>query len=435
MNKVKTFKHGGVHPKEMKELSKDKKIEVLPLPTQLIISSSQHLGAPATFIKNVGDRVKRGEKIAEASSFISSVVHSPCSGVVKEIRKERISSGGVSDALVVEVDKDAPKVEFSIPFSWEDKTREDLLSLIKEMGIVGMGGATFPTSVKFTTNGKKVEYLVINASECEPYITCDYRLLLERTDEILEGALIAKKIVNAEKVVIGIENNKKDASCKLLQRINELGYDISVQELKTKYPEGDEKQLLYAITGREIPSGKLPLDIGAVVCNTATTFAIYEAVKFHKPLMERVITVSGNGINECKNILAPIGTKAEDLVSFCGGMKEDTESVIFGGPMMGFSIPDLNVPMVKGSGGLLLLLREKKRREYPCVSCGKCIESCPMGLMPNRMYRNIKNGKYQEAVKLGLMDCKECGCCTYSCPGNIRLVQAFKMGKKEARKK
>lgn len=435
MSFVKTFKRGGLYLEEKKELSKEKSIETLPFPKELVVSSSQHLGAPATFIKSKGERVERGEVIATPSSFVSAFVHSPCSGTIIDIRKERVSSGGISDAAVIEVDQDSPIKEYKEEFSWEDKSKEELLSLVQNMGIVGMGGATFPTSVKLTTNGKRVEYLVINASECEPYITCDYRLLLEKSDEILEGAMIVRKILSSENTIIAIENNKRDAAVIIEEKIKEHNYPIKVQLLKTRYPEGDEKQLLYAITGREIPSGKLPLDISSVVCNTATTFAIFEGVKLHKPLMERVITVTGEGIECPKNILAPIGTKAEDLITYSGGMKDGVDRVIFGGPMMGFSVPDLSFPMVKGSGGLLLLLSEKEKKVFPCISCGRCIEHCPMGLLPNRMYRYIKNGKYKEALSLGLLDCKECGCCTYSCPGNIPLVQAFKMGKKESRKK
>lgn len=434
LNKA-TFKRGGVHPDDMKRLSKDKAVEVLPIPGELYVSMSQHLGAPATPLKAKGDRVEKGEVIGKASSFISADVHSPVRGSVVDVRKVRLATGANADALVIKCDEEQPNL-FTTPYDWKSQTKEEILALVKEMGIVGMGGATFPTSVKFAVpTGKKVEYLVINGVECEPYITCDYRLMLENTDELLEGAMIAAKAVDPEKIVIGVEMNKMDAIEKLDKRAKELGYPIEIQPLKMKYPQGDEKQLLKAVTGREIPSGKLPLDIGCIVCNTSTTFAIYEAVKYHKPLFERRITVSGECINEPKNILAPIGTPFSALIEYCGGMKDDVFELVSGGPMMGFDVPDESVPMVKGSGGLLALPDKKKGPTFPCVSCGKCVQHCPMGLMPNRMFRNIKNGNYAEAMALGLMDCKECGCCSFSCPSHIDLVQGFKLGKKMGRKK
>ncbi|MCI7605833.1 MAG: electron transport complex subunit RsxC [Spirochaetales bacterium] len=435
MLKKATFKRGGVHPDDMKRLAKDKAVEILPIPGELYVSMSQHLGAPATPLKAKGDRVEKGEVVGKASSFISADVHSPVSGTVVDVRKVRLATGANADTLVIKPDEEQPN-PFTTPYDWKSQSKEEILALVKEMGIVGMGGATFPTSVKFAVPaGKKVEYLVINGVECEPYITCDYRLMLENTDDLLEGAMIAAKAVEPEKIVIGVEMNKMDAVEKLDKRAKELGYPIEIQPLCMKYPQGDEKQLLKAVTGREIPSGKLPLDIGCIVCNTATTYAIFEAVKFHKPLFERRITVSGECINEPKNILAPIGTPFSALIEYCGGMKEGVYELVSGGPMMGFDVPDEAVPMVKGSGGLLALPDKKPGKTFPCVSCGKCVQHCPMGLMPNRMFRNIKNGNYAEAMALGLMDCKECGCCSFSCPSHIDLVQGFKLGKKMGRKK
>ena len=434
LNKA-TFKRGGVHPDDMKRLTKDKAVDRLPMPGELYVSMSQHLGAPATPLKAKGDRVEKGEVVGKASSFISADVHSPVSGSVVDVRKVRLATGANADTLVIKPDEEQPD-SFKTVYDWKSQSKEEIQALVKDMGIVGMGGATFPTNVKFSVpTGKKVEYLVINGVECEPYITCDYRLMLENTDDLLEGAMIAAKAVDPEKIVIGIEMNKMDAAEKLDKRAKELGYPIEIQPLKMKYPQGDEKQLLKAITGREIPSGKLPLDIGCIVCNTATTYAIFEAVKYHKPLFERRITVSGECINEPKNILAPIGTPFSALIEYCGGIKEGIYELVSGGPMMGFDVPDESVPMVKGSGGLLALPDKKKGQTFPCVSCGKCVQHCPMGLMPNRMFRNIKNGNYAEAMALGLMDCKECGCCSFSCPSHIDLVQGFKLGKKMGRKK
>ncbi|MBQ0070349.1 MAG: RnfABCDGE type electron transport complex subunit C, partial [Spirochaetales bacterium] len=340
MMKSSTFKRGGVHPADMKYLAKDSPIEKLPLPSELVVSMSQHLGAPATLLKAKGDTVTRGETIGKASSFVSADVHSPVSGTIVEVRKQRLAAGAIADAVVIKVDPEQPEL-FKESFDWGNQSREEILQLVKEMGIVGMGGATFPTSVKFAVPPeKKVEFLVINGVECEPYITCDYRLMMEKTDELLEGTMIAAKAVNPEHVIIGIEMNKMDAVEKLQKRADELGYAITVMPLKMKYPQGDEKQLLKATTGREMPSGKLPLDIGAIVCNASTTYAIYEAVKFHKPLMERFITVSGEAINTPKNLLAPIGTPMKVLLDYCGGTKDDLCELVSGGPMMGFDIPD-----------------------------------------------------------------------------------------------
>lgn len=433
--KAATFPRGGVHPADKKELSKNKKIERLPLPSELVVSMSQHLGAPATSLKKKGDRVERGELIGQASAFISADVHSPVDGTVKDVIKVQLASGAVADALVIEVDSEQTK-EFDKVYPWEDLEREDIQKAIKEYGIVGMGGATFPTNVKFQIPlGKKVEYLVINGAECEPYLTCDYRLMIENGEEVLEGALIAAKAIEPEHIIVGIENNKKDAIEALEKIVRDKNLPILIQPLKKKYPQGDEKQLLKATIKREIPSGKLPLDIGAVVCNLGTAYAIYEAIKLHKPLIERVVTITGEAINEPKNVIAPIGTRIRDLIEYAGGVKDDMAELISGGPMMGFGIADMDIPIVKGSGGVLaipFLINDKN--QFACVSCGKCVQHCPIGLQPNKMFRNIKYGNYAVAInEYSLMDCKECGCCAYSCPSHLPLVQAFKMGKKMGR--
>ena len=433
--KLATFRRGGVHPADRKELSKDKAIERQPLPSELIVSMSQHLGAPATPLKKKGDTVKKGEVIGSASSYVSADVHSPADGVVTDIRKVRVASGAVADAIVIKCDEEQSD-PFTESYDWRSESSEELLKLIRSMGIVGMGGATFPTDVKLTVPmGKKVDALVINGVECEPYLTSDYRLMLERPDEMLEGVMAAAKILSPDRIIIGIEANKLDAAELLEQKIASNGYPITVQRLQMKYPQGDEKQLLKATIGKEVPSGKLPLDVGAVVCNASTAYAIYEAVRFHKPLFERICTISGESVNNPKNVIAPIGTKFSDLIAYAGGAKEDLVSLIGGGPMMGFAVADPDTPMVKGSGGVLMLPKMIEDVSFPCVLCGKCVQHCPMGLQPNKMFRNIKYGNYQAAMDLGLMDCKECGCCAYTCPSHLPLVQGFKLGKKLGRKK
>ena len=435
MSRISTFKRGGVHPLDRKELSKNSEIEKLPLPGELLLSMSQHLGAPATPLKKKGDSVKRGELVGSASSFISANVHSPVDGVVSDVRKVRLANGAVADCLVIKVDENQDESVFDAVYDYSALSPEELLSIVKDMGIVGMGGATFPAHVKFSIpKGKKVDALVVNGVECEPYLTSDYRTMLERTDKALEGVMIISKIVNPEKIMIGVEMNKMDAVKRLEERISALSYPIEVVALKMKYPQGDEKQLLKATIGREVPSGKLPLDIGAVVANISTCYAVYEAVVHHKPLIDRVVSVTGESVNNPKNVLAPIGTKASDLYEFAGGLKDDINKLISGGPMMGFAFALEETPVTKGTSGLLALPVMMAKDTMPCVSCGKCVEHCPMGLMPNKMFRNIKYGNYQAAMDYGLMDCKECGCCAFSCPSHIPLVQGFKLGKKMGRK-
>lgn len=427
-----TFKKGGVHPRDMKALSKDMPIEVLPLPRELEVSLSQHIGAVAKCIVEKGARVMRGEKIAEAGGFVSAPVHSPADGTVKEIRKVTLSSGTVADAVVIECDEKQTTV-FDKRYEWRNLSCDELCAIVRESGIVGMGGAQFPTSVKFATNGRRVEYLVINGVECEPYLTCDYRLMLERTKSILEGVEIIKKILNPEKTVIAVEENKEDAALLLEKTASEMKIEVEVDLMKMKYPQGDEKQLLAAITKKEIPSGKLPLDIGAIVCSVSSVNAIFEAVVYHKPLFERVVTVSGELIARPKNLVVPFGTPFEVLFDYCGGDREKANEYIAGGPMMGFDMPDLSCPTIKGNNGLLVLKSEKKKHIFPCMHCGKCAQHCPMSLTPNNMYRYITHGMYKEALDIGLMDCKECGCCAYSCPSGLDLVQTFKLGKKMGR--
>ncbi len=435
MGRISTFRRGGVHPADKKSLSKDSRIEILPVPSELIVSMSQHLGAPAACLKKKGDTVEKGEKVGQAASFISADVHSPVSGVVTDVRKVRLASGAVADALVIKPDEVQPEM-YQKRYNWQECSAAELLNTVKDMGVVGMGGATFPTSVKLAIpTGKNVYALVINGVECEPYLTADYRLMMERAEGALEGIMVLKQILTPSKIIIGVEANKPDAIKHLEEVIASKGYPIEVMTLKMKYPQGDEKQLLKATIGREIPSGKLPIDVGAVVCNVGTAYAIYEAAAFHKPLIERIITISGEGITTPKNILAPIGTKACDLIAACGGYNtEEIGELVSGGPMMGFAFADEDTPVTKGSSGILALLPQKVDTGV-CVSCGKCVQHCPMGLMPNKMFRNIKFGAYQAAMELGLMDCKECGCCAFICPARLPLVQGFKLGKKMGRKK
>jgi len=435
-NDVLTFKRGGVHPEDRKYLSSKKAIEILPTPKEVIVSLSQHLGAPAKALKAKGDTVVKGEKIGTAASFISAEVHSPVNGTIKAIKKVTLANSVSCDAYVIEVDQDAPEVDF-VKTEWKNKTREELLATIKDLGVVGMGGATFPAHVKFSIpKGKEAEYLVINGVECEPYLTSDHRTMLERAEGVVEGIMIIARVIDAKKIIVGIELNKMDAIIHLREVIEASGYPIQVQPLKMKYPQGDEKQLLSATIKKEIPSGKLPLDIGAVVSNVGTCFAVYEACAKNKPLFERIVSVTGECIKEPKNILAPIGTKIGELIDFCGGFKDEPDKIVSGGPMMGFSFYDLETPIQKGTSGVISIKIENVAPQTACISCGKCVQACPIGLMPTMMYRNINVGAYDVALnKFSLMDCKECGSCAFVCPAHIPLVHTFKFGKKMARRK
>ncbi|MEA5032999.1 MAG: electron transport complex subunit RsxC [Sphaerochaeta sp.] len=436
MERIPTFRKGGVHPNDKKVLSNGMAIERLPVPAELIVPLSQHLGAPATPLKQKGDTVVAGEKIGQASSFISADIHSPVHGTIADIKKVTLANSVVTEAFVIVPNAENPLGNWPEQ-PYDSLSAQEMLAIIKDMGVVGTGGATFPTHVKLAVpKGKSVEALVVNGVECEPYLTADHRLMLEQTDLVLRGIMIVAKITQPKRIIIGVENNKKDAIETLRQVIASNSYPITVTPLKVKYPQGDEKQLLKATINREIPSGKLPLDVGAVVLNIGTSFAIYEAVALRKPLVERVVTVSGEAMSTKRNLRVLLGSKVADLIAFAGGVSHEPDKYISGGPMMGFAFHDDQIPVIKGTSGILALDNEPamKAPQTPCISCGRCVAACPMGLQPTKLFRLIDNRMYAEAMGMNLMDCKECGCCSYSCPAHLPLVHGMKLGKRLGRK-
>jgi len=438
MKEKKTFSKGGVHPRDYKELSNKVAIRRAEVKGTLIIPMSQHIGAPAECVVNVGDEVKEGMLIGKAAGFISANIYSSVPGVVKEIKDIYLASGMKVKAVVIETSGDFKEGEVVYEKSdWQQLSSKEIIDKIALAGIVGLGGATFPTNVKYMVPpDSKVEALVINAVECEPYLTADHRVMLEQTEELFEGLRIIAKAINAPKIYVGIEENKPDAIEKMEEFSAKNGGDIEIVPLKMKYPQGDEKQLLKAVLGKEIPSGKLPIAIGAVVSNIGTVKAVYDAVALNKPLYERVVTVTGGAVNNPANFMVRIGTKVGDLLEQAGGIKDDAVKLVMGGPMMGFTFCDYDTPVIKGTSGILVLSSKeaKKSQRTACLLCGRCLKACPMSLQPTKMFKKIEAGKYADALNLNLMDCKECGCCSFVCPANIPLVQGFRLGKRMAPK-
>ena len=437
MNPIKTFPKGGVHPEENK-LSAGKPIQDFPLPKQIIVPLGQCLGAPADCIVQKGDHVLTGQLIGTAKGFVSANVHSPATGTVTKVDVVMDHTGYYKPAVFIDTEEDqwAESIIVTDELLTEIKLEpKQIIDKVKECGIVGMGGATFPPHVKLMVpEGKKAEYIIINAAECEPYLTCDNRLLLEKTQEFLMGVKILMKGVGTDKGVIGIECNKMDAIELLDKTINEhkdLYAGIEVQPLKTKYPQGGEKQLIKAVTGREVPSGKLPIETGCVVVNVASTYAIYEAVQKNKPLIERIVTVTGKSVKEPGNFRVRFGTPANLLIEAVGGLPEGITDVINGGPMMGKSVSVTDFPCIKGTSGILLMTvkEAQDRHQTNCIRCGRCAMACPMGLQPFLLKQLSKLNDFDETEKNNIMDCIECGSCEFTCPANIPLLDYIRFGK------
>ncbi len=439
MRKV-TFSIGGVHPNDNK-ISRDCAIEVLPLPQTVYVSMAQHLGAPATPIVAVGDKVKTGQVIAEPAGFISAFVHSPASGTVKAVAPRADLAGRMVThvEIAVEGDEWAEGIDLSDTLVTEiPEDRAAILDKIKACGIVGLGGATFPTHVKLNpAPGSKAECLILNGAECEPYLTSDYRILLERTKEIIVGAAIMQKVLGGCHTVIAIEENKPAAIEAVSKALAELKYPgIEVVSMKKRYPQGGEKQLIDAVMKRQVKSGGLPISVGAVVQNVATSLAVYEAVQKNKPLITNTLTVTGNclPVERQHNYLFRIGIPLSYIAEYAGGVPESAAKIISGGPMMGKAISNLDAATVKGSSSLLYLSREatERKQESACIKCGRCADACPMGLEPFLINRLYKAGDGEALVGASAHDCIECGCCLYSCPANIPLLDNVRLAKGQA---
>ncbi|MBN1182020.1 MAG: electron transport complex subunit RsxC [Bacteroidales bacterium] len=430
---LKTFKKGGVHPDDNK-LSANAAITALPLPKTVSIPVSQHLGAPCKPVVSKGDIVKAGQVIAKGEGFVTANIHSSVSGTIQKIDDMADSSGYRKTAVVIEVQGD----EWIDGVDLSDKlikdisaNKQDILTKVFESGIVGLGGATFPTHVKLSVpKGKKAEILIINGVECEPFLTADHRLMMEKGEEILIGTQILMKALEVNKAIIGIENNKPDA----IQQMTKLANNypgISVQALKVKYPQGGEKQLIKACTKREVPSGGLPIDVGAVVHNVGTAFAVYEAIQKNKPLVERIVTVTGKSVKKPGNFKVRIGTPVEVLIEAVGGLPGDTGKIINGGPMMGKALNTLEVPVVKGTSGILLFPEKESSRgkASSCIRCAKCVSVCPMGLEPFLLYAQTRKELFEAVEASRALDCIECGSCAFECPANLPLLDYIRLGK------
>ena len=442
---MRTFRIGGIHPPENK-LSAGKKITALAAPKQVIIPLSQHIGAPAQAVVKKGDMVKVGTLLAKAGGFVSANIHSSVSGKVNKIDNAIDASGYRRPAVFIDVEGDEweETIDRSETLVKEcNLSAKEIIDKIAAAGVVGMGGATFPTQVKLMPPpGSKAEIVIVNAVECEPYLTADHSLMLEKGEQILVGVTILMKAVGVNRAVIGIENNKPDAIAHM-QKLAVQYPGVEIMPLKVKYPQGGEKQLIDAVIGKQVKSGALPISAGAIVQNVGTVYAVYEAVQKNKPLFERVVTVTGKAVKEPSNFLVRMGTPISVLIEAAGGMPENTGKIIGGGPMMGKALISAEVPVCKGSSGILLMTKEESVRKpmHDCIRCAKCVSACPMGLNPAFLMKATVYQNWEMAEKENIQDCIECGSCSYTCPAyrplldNIRVGKAKVMGIIRARKK
>lgn len=435
---MKTF-HGGIHPGDHKEATNKKEIVILTPPSELIFPLSQHIGAPAKPCVNIGDNVCMGQKIAEADGFVSANIHSSVSGTVKAIEKRLHPNGLPTMSIVIEndgLDTEAAPIE-GCGEDYEKKSPKEIIDIIKEAGIVGMGGATFPTHVKLSVPDEaKIDYVIVNGAECEPYLTSDHRAMLETPNEIIGGLLVLMHIFGLKDGYIGVENNKTDAIA-VLEKEASLVKDknIHIVTLKTKYPQGAEKQLINAVCGRKMAPGTLPWQVGCIVNNIDTCASTYRAVVKGMPLTTRIVTLGGNALKNPMNYKVRIGTPFSYVIEQSGGLSEPAEKVLMGGPMMGLSVPNIDVPVIKGTSGILALPAKEAKldRESPCIRCAKCVYVCPMSLQPNLLDSAARLHDIDKLKKLNVTDCIECGSCAFVCPSKRRQVQQIKIAKVKLR--
>ncbi|MDV7138199.1 electron transport complex subunit RsxC [Maribacter sp. TH_r10] len=430
---LKTFSKGGIHPPENK-LTSSKNIKRLSAPKVVYVPIAQHIGIPAEIVVDRKDKVEIGQVIAKSGGFVSSNIHSPVAGTVTKLDMVIDSSGYKKQCIVIRTDakNEANFQEVDYPLKKEITLEPaEIVKRISDFGIVGLGGATFPSHVKLNVKeDKKMDRLIINGVECEPYLTADHRLMLEKGEEIVVGIKILMKALHVNKAVIGIEDNKHDA-VELFKRLTADEKEIQVAALQVKYPQGGEKQLISAILNREVPKNGLPMDVGVVVNNVGTVFAIYEAIQHNKPLIERVVTVTGKKLDNPSNFWVKIGTPIKDLIEEVGGMPEGTRKIINGGPMMGKAIKNTDVPVTKGTSGILIVNEDEACRGEVknCIRCGECVNVCPMGLEPHLLMNLTEKGMYEKAAQEDIMTCIECGSCSYVCPSNRPLLDYIRFGK------
>ena len=423
---------GGIHPYDGKELSKDKPIKAILPKGELVYPMSQHIGAPASPIVAKGDHVLTGQKIAEAGGFVSAPIYATVSGTVKAIEPRRTVTGDMVMSIVVENDNLYDEVTYGPVKPLEELTKEEIIGLIREAGVVGMGGAGFPTHVKLSPKEpEKIEYVIANCAECEPYLTSDYRRMIEQPEKIVEGMKVILRLFDKAKGILAVEDNKPDCVA-ALKKLTADEKDITVKALKTKYPQGAERQLIYASTGRAINSSMLPADAGCIVDNVDTIVAINQAVREGKPLMHRIVTVTGDAVADPRNFIVRIGTNYHELVEEAGGFKTEPAKIVSGGPMMGFALFGLDVPTTKTSSALLCMTEDEVSRYEPsaCINCGRCVEVCPGRVLPSKLADFAEQGDDEKFLAYNGMECCECGCCSYVCPAKRPLTQEIKSMRK-----
>lgn len=430
------FRHG-VHPADSKHLTENVPIRRMGFPTEVVLPLRQHAGKPARLLVARGDKVERGDKIGAADGFISAPVHASATGTVAGVELWPHPDGSMAEVVRITVERYSPQIPRPrlVP-RWEGLSPKEVVSAVQEAGVVGLGGAAFPTHVKLSPPpDTDVELLIVNGAECEPYLTTDHRTMAEYPERVHFGTRVMMQCLGVDRAVIGVEKNKPDAIDVLNKTIPD-DLDITILPLTVKYPQGAEKMLIKAITGREVPSGKLPMHVGVIVQNAGSIATIAEVFETGLPLVERIVTVTGPGVKRPSNLIVPVGSKLRDVLDFCGGLNDDVTEVLFGGPMMGAPQTDLDVPIIKGTTGVVVLTRAETERHpvYPCIHCGRCLDACPVFLNPQLLGSLAQVGRYEEMETSHLADCMLCGACSYVCPSNIPLSQMFALGKAALRK-